>query len=48
MAIVIGVPVAAGPGERRVSLVPDIVKRLTDRGIGVVVEPAAAGSWSGA
>jgi proton-translocating NAD(P)+ transhydrogenase subunit alpha len=41
VSTVIGVPVAAGLGERRVALVPDVVRRLTTRGVDVVVEPGA-------
>jgi NAD(P) transhydrogenase subunit alpha len=36
----IGVPKESAPGERRVALVPDIVRRLAD-GVEVVVEPGA-------
>ena len=36
----IGVPKESAPGERRVALVPDVVRRLGD-GVEVVVEPGA-------
>jgi len=38
----IGVPKETAPGERRVALVPDVVRRLTGQGHEVVVEPGAA------
>jgi H+-translocating NAD(P) transhydrogenase subunit alpha len=38
---VVGVPAETGAGERRVALVPDVVKRLATRDIEVVVEPGA-------
>jgi NAD(P) transhydrogenase subunit alpha len=38
---VVGVPRESGTGERRVALVPDVVKRLVAQGVEVVVEPAA-------
>jgi len=37
----IGVPKETAPGERRVALVPDVVRRLTGQGHEVVVEPGA-------
>jgi H+-translocating NAD(P) transhydrogenase subunit alpha len=37
----IGVPKETAPGERRVALVPEIVKKLTAAGVEVVVEPEA-------
>ena len=37
----VAVPKETAPGERRVALVPEIVKKLTDSGISVVVEPGA-------
>ena len=37
----IGVPAESEAGERRVALVPDVVRRLTARGIEVVVAPGA-------
>jgi NAD(P) transhydrogenase subunit alpha len=37
----IGVPKESADGERRVALVPEVVKRLTGRGLEVVVEPGA-------
>jgi proton-translocating NAD(P)+ transhydrogenase subunit alpha len=37
----VGVPREGAAGERRVALVPDVVKRLTGRGVEVVVEPGA-------
>jgi NAD(P) transhydrogenase subunit alpha len=39
--MVVGVPREIGAGERRVALVPDVVKRLGARGIDVVFEPGA-------
>jgi H+-translocating NAD(P) transhydrogenase subunit alpha len=43
--VVIGIPRETAPGERRVALIPDAVKRLTGSGARVVVEPGAgAGS----
>ncbi len=41
MALTIGVPKQDAGGETRVALTPDGVKRLTARGIRVVVEPGA-------
>ncbi len=46
MAVRIVVPAEVTPGERRVSLVPDVVKGLTKSGVEVVVE-AGAGASSG-
>jgi NAD(P) transhydrogenase subunit alpha len=46
MAVRIVVPAEVTPGERRVSLVPDVVKGLTKAGVEVVVE-AGAGANSG-
>jgi NAD(P) transhydrogenase subunit alpha len=37
----IGVPKETAEGERRVGLVPEVVKRLTDQGLGVLVERGA-------
>ena len=37
----IGVPKETAEGERRVALVPDVIKALTDKGIEVAVEPGA-------
>ncbi len=37
----VGVPRETREGERRVALVPKAVKKLTDRGVDVVVEPGA-------
>jgi H+-translocating NAD(P) transhydrogenase subunit alpha len=37
----IGVPRESAEGERRVALVPDIVRKLTGQGHGVVLEPGA-------
>jgi NAD(P) transhydrogenase subunit alpha len=42
----IGVPTETAPGERRVALVPDIVRRLTQQGHEVVIE-AGAGENAG-
>jgi len=44
MALSIGVPKETALGERRVSLVPDVVGRLTKTGIEVVVEAGAGDS----
>jgi NAD(P) transhydrogenase subunit alpha len=41
MSIMIGVPRETAPGERRVALVPDAVRRLVAMGTEVVVEPGA-------
>jgi NAD(P) transhydrogenase subunit alpha len=38
---IVGVPRESGAGERRVALVPEVVKRLVGLGIEVVVEPGA-------
>ena len=40
-AVTIGVPRETAPGERRVALVPDVVRRLVAAGAEVVVEPGA-------
>jgi len=37
----VGVPKETAPGERRVALVPDVVKRLKSKGVEVVVESGA-------
>jgi H+-translocating NAD(P) transhydrogenase subunit alpha len=37
----VGVPKERTPGERRVALVPDVVRRLRGKGVDVVVEPGA-------
>jgi proton-translocating NAD(P)+ transhydrogenase subunit alpha len=37
----VGVPKETAPGERRVALVPDVVKRLKGKGVEVVVEAGA-------
>jgi proton-translocating NAD(P)+ transhydrogenase subunit alpha len=37
----VGVPKETAPGERRVALVPDVVKRLKAKDVEVVVEPGA-------
>jgi len=37
----VGVPKETVPGERRVALVPDVVRRLEGHGVEVVVEPGA-------
>jgi len=37
----VAVPKETAPGERRVALVPEIVKKLTEAGIAVTVEPGA-------
>ncbi len=39
--MVVGVPKETAPGERRVALVPEVVKRLAGKGVDVVVEPGA-------
>jgi NAD(P) transhydrogenase subunit alpha len=39
----IGVPTETAPGERRVALVPDIVRKLAAAGHDVLVEPGAGG-----
>lgn len=41
MALTIGVPRETAPGERRVALVPDVVRKLTGSGYAVVVENRA-------
>ncbi|WP_397547532.1 Re/Si-specific NAD(P)(+) transhydrogenase subunit alpha [Rhodothermus marinus] len=41
MALQIGVPAETAVGERRVALVPDVVKRLTQQGMSVRVEQGA-------
>ncbi len=41
MALTIGVPKETVPGERRVALVPDVVRKLTEAGYTVVVESGA-------
>ncbi|ACY49051.1 Re/Si-specific NAD(P)(+) transhydrogenase subunit alpha [Rhodothermus marinus] len=41
MALRIGVPAETAAGERRVALVPDVVKRLTQQGMSVRVEKGA-------
>ena len=37
----VGVPKESAPGERRVALVPEVVKKLTAQGLEVIVEPGA-------
>jgi NAD(P) transhydrogenase subunit alpha len=37
----LGIPKESAPGERRVALVPDGVRRLVEQGVDVVVEPGA-------
>ena len=37
----VSVPKEAAEGERRVALVPEVVKKLTGDGVDVVVEPGA-------
>jgi H+-translocating NAD(P) transhydrogenase subunit alpha len=37
----LGVPKETVPGERRVALVPEVVKKLTAKGLEIVVEPGA-------
>ena len=39
--MIVGVPRESTPGERRVALVPDTVKRLADAGVDVLVEAGA-------
>lgn len=46
MAVRIVVPTEVAPGEKRVALVPEVVKRLTKSGVEVVVE-TGAGTRSG-
>jgi NAD(P) transhydrogenase subunit alpha len=41
MSLTVGVPRETAPGERRVALVPDVVRRLVAEGWNVVVEPGA-------
>lgn len=41
MSLTLGVPRETVDGERRVALVPDVVKRLGAKGVKVVVEPGA-------
>ena len=42
----IGIPKEIVPGELRVSLVPDAVKKLVDQGIEVAVESGAGAASS--
>ena len=42
----IGVPKETAEGERRVALIPDVVKSLADKELGVIVE-AGAGDEAG-
>jgi NAD(P) transhydrogenase subunit alpha len=44
--MVVGVPRETAPGERRVALVPETVKRLAAAGIAVTVEPGAGAAAS--
>ena len=37
----LGVPKETAPGERRVAMVPDVIRRLEAKGVEVVVEPGA-------
>jgi len=39
--MLIGVPKESASGERRVAMVPDVIKRLADKGVEVVVEAGA-------
>jgi NAD(P) transhydrogenase subunit alpha len=39
--VVVGVPSETGDGERRVALVPEVVRKLTGRGLEILVEAAA-------
>ncbi len=41
MSLTLGIPKETADGERRVALVPDVVKRLATKGVSVVVEPGA-------
>lgn len=41
MTVTLGIPKEIAEGERRVALVPDVVKRLAGKGVSVVVEPGA-------
>src|SRR5262249_49067553 len=45
-ALIVGVPRETAPGERRVALIPETVKRLTGKGVVVKVE-SSAGEASG-
>ena len=40
-ALIVGVPRETAPGERRVALIPDTVKRLTGSGVKVRIESGA-------
>jgi NAD(P) transhydrogenase subunit alpha len=42
----LGIPREIAPGERRVALVPDTVKRLAETGVHVLVEPGAGAAAS--
>jgi NAD(P) transhydrogenase subunit alpha len=44
--MLVGVPRESAPGERRVALVPDTVRRLADAGVEVVVEGGAGSAAS--
>lgn len=39
--LTLGVPLETAPGERRVALVPGVIRRLVDQGLQVLVEPGA-------
>jgi alanine dehydrogenase len=39
-SVSVGVPCESVPGERRVALVPEIVRRIVATGVRVVVEPS--------
>jgi NAD(P) transhydrogenase subunit alpha len=39
--MLVGVPKESAPGERRVALVPEVVRKLAARGVDVLVEPGA-------
>lgn len=41
----VGVPKESVEGERRVALVPDVVRKLSEKGITAIVEPGA-GAWA--
>jgi NAD(P) transhydrogenase subunit alpha len=41
VTVTLGIPKETAEGERRVALVPDVVKRLAGKGVSVVVEPGA-------
>lgn len=41
MSLTLGIPKETADGERRVALVPDVVKRLASKGVSVVIEPGA-------